>query len=108
MRGMSGKWKAMWHSSPFPKYGSTSGGHWLASARKSRLPCRRSISARSSLRIACVSGRFSQIEPEAHHALDGADDRRAVVVEVRLVAEETMPVVLLRALLPRPVARLGI
>ena len=36
MRGMSGKWNAMWHSSPSPKYGRTSVGHWFASARKMR------------------------------------------------------------------------
>jgi hypothetical protein len=32
MRGISGKWNAMWHSSPSPKYGRTSSGHMLASA----------------------------------------------------------------------------
>ncbi len=37
MRGISGKWNAMWHSSPSPKYGRTSLGHWFASARITRL-----------------------------------------------------------------------
>ncbi len=32
MRGMTGKWNAIWHSSPSPKYSTTSAGHWLASA----------------------------------------------------------------------------
>jgi len=36
-RGMRGKWKAMWHSSPSPKYGRTSTGNWLASAKIMRL-----------------------------------------------------------------------
>jgi hypothetical protein len=27
IRGISGKWNAMWHSSPSPKYGRTSAGH---------------------------------------------------------------------------------
>ena len=36
IRGMSGKWNAMWHSSPSPKYGLTSAGHWFASARSTR------------------------------------------------------------------------
>ena len=35
-RGISGKWKFMWHSSPSPKYAAASSGHWLASARISR------------------------------------------------------------------------
>ena len=36
MRGITGKWKAMWHSSPSPKYATTSSGHWFASARSTR------------------------------------------------------------------------
>ncbi|MNN68381.1 hypothetical protein D3C81_1840870 [compost metagenome] len=38
MRGINGKWKAMWHSSPSPspKYGRVSSGHWLASASSMR------------------------------------------------------------------------
>ncbi|GAA3414784.1 hypothetical protein GCM10018952_36690 [Streptosporangium vulgare] len=40
MRGMSGKWKAMWHSSPptegSPKYSTTSSGQPLASASSTR------------------------------------------------------------------------
>ena len=36
IRGISGKWKAMWHSSPAPKYSCTSSGHWLASASSMR------------------------------------------------------------------------
>ena len=36
MRGISGKWNAMWHSSPLPKYSLVSSGHWLASASSMR------------------------------------------------------------------------
>ena len=35
IRGISGKWYAMWHSSPSPKYSRTSSGHWFASASSS-------------------------------------------------------------------------
>ena len=35
-RGISGKWNAMWHSSPSPKYSRASSGHWFASARSMR------------------------------------------------------------------------
>ena len=38
-RGISGKWKAIWHSSPLtasPKYSTTSCGHWLASHSRTR------------------------------------------------------------------------
>ena len=36
IRGMTGKWKAMWHSSPSPKYATASSGHWFASASSIR------------------------------------------------------------------------
>ena len=40
IRGITGKWKAMWHSSPptekSPKYSTTSSGHWLASHSSTR------------------------------------------------------------------------
>ena len=36
IRGISGKWKFMWHSSPSPKYAAASSGHWLASASSMR------------------------------------------------------------------------
>ena len=39
MRGMTGKWNAIWHSSPSsgsPKYSTTSAGHWLASHSSTR------------------------------------------------------------------------
>ena len=36
IRGISGKWNAMWHSSPSPKYATASSGHWFASASSIR------------------------------------------------------------------------
>ncbi len=36
MRGINGKWNAMWHSSPSPKYACTSEGHLFASASDAR------------------------------------------------------------------------
>ena len=50
----------------------------------------------------------AQVQPEAHHPQDGAHHRRVVVVQIGLVAEEPMPVVLLRGLVPGPVAGLGV
>ena len=67
MRGISGKWNAMWHSSPpvsgSPKYSTTSAGHWLASASSTLPGNSSSITLRQCLRKACVSGRFSQLVP---------------------------------------------
>ncbi|MCY1530191.1 hypothetical protein D9M68_653690 [compost metagenome] len=63
MRGMSGKWYAMWHSSPSPKYSRTSSGHMLASASRKRFLYCASMAARSFLITACVSGRFSLLVP---------------------------------------------
>ncbi len=54
----------MWNSSPSPKYGRTSSGHWLASASRMRSPPYSwSITRRTSFRMAWVSGRFSQLVP---------------------------------------------
>ncbi len=36
IRGITGKWNAIWHSSPSPKYSTTSCGHWFASASSTR------------------------------------------------------------------------
>ena len=48
------------------------------------------------------------IEPEAHDVEHGLLHGRGVVVEVRLVAEEPVPVVLLGHRIPRPVRLLGV
>ena len=63
MRGMTGKWKAMWHSSPSPKYDTTSAGHWLASARSTAPGNSSSTVLRMRRRYSWVSRRFSQFVP---------------------------------------------
>ena len=99
----------MWHSSPSPKYGKTSSGHWLASARKEAV-----LVARVHLRAHLLEDlvRLGQVlvvgtlalykvgngvqpqavypgvEPEAHHAHDRLEHLRVVVVEVGLVEKK--------------------
>ena len=48
------------------------------------------------------------VEPEAHGVQHGRLDRRVVVVQIRLVAEEPVPVVRLRVRVPRPVGLLRV
>ena len=48
------------------------------------------------------------VQPEPHDARDGALHVRIVEVQVGLVAEEAVPVVLLRNRIERPVRRLGV
>jgi hypothetical protein len=50
----------------------------------------------------------AEVEPEAHDPQHRPHNLRVVVVQVGLVAEEPMPVVLLRFLVPGPVAGLGV
>ena len=50
----------------------------------------------------------AQIEPEVQHRQHLADDRRVVVVEIRLMMKKPVPVVRLRDRIPRPVRALGI
>ena len=128
-RGISGKWKAMWHSSPSPKYAAASSGHWFASASSMRSSKRASTCARSSFRNSCVSGRFSQIVPsrsiQVRHrveaqpvdaqlepVVDGAQHLPphlgVVEVEVGLVRVEAVPVVRPGDRVPRPVRRLEV
>jgi hypothetical protein len=57
-RGISGKWKAIWHSSPWPKWAMASSGRWFASARIRRAAYLPSTCFRNSFRKACVSGRI--------------------------------------------------
>ena len=101
----------MWHSSPSPKYSTTSAGHWLASASSTRSGYLESTSARTRLRASWVSGRFSplvlalmqvghgvepeavhpEVEPEAQHFEHRLLDLGIVVVRIRLVGEEAVP-----------------
>ena len=80
MRGISGKWNAMWHSSPpvvgSPKYSTTSAGHWLASASSTRPGNSSSITLRQCFRKACVSGRFSQLVPSRSNRYGTASSRK--------------------------------
>ena len=75
-RGISGKWKHMWHSSPSPKYDDRSSGHWFASARKMRSGNSASSAARSTLITPCVSGRFSLLVPSRSHRYGTASSRK--------------------------------
>ena len=129
IRGMSGKWKAMWHSSPSPKYGLTSAGHWFASASSTRSGCRASISARMRLSTACVSSRLAHGVPSRSIRYGTAssrmpstprssqkcmtrnhrvENRGIVEVQVRLMVEEPVPVVRAGGLVPGPVRFLGV
>ena len=76
MRGITGKWKAMWHSSPSPKYSTTSAGHWFASASSTRSGYLESISARTRLRYSCDSGRFSPFVPSRSYRYGTASSRK--------------------------------
>ncbi len=62
-RGITGKWKFMWHSSPSPKYAAASSGHWFASASSIRSGYLASMCLRNRFRTSWVSGRFSQFVP---------------------------------------------
>ena len=66
-RGITGKWNAIWHSSPSgsPKYSTTSAGHWLASQSSTRSGYCASTSLRTRLRNSWVAGRFSQLVPSS-------------------------------------------
>ncbi len=50
----------------------------------------------------------AEIEPMLHDANDGVHDGRVVVIQVRLVREEAVPIVLVRDGIPRPVRLLGV
>ena len=133
MRGISGKWNAMWHSSPpvsgSPKYSTTSAGHRFASASITRpgilvvdhLADPLEVGVRlgqvravGALPLEQVGHRVqpeavdAEVEPEPddveHRLLHG----RVVVVEVRLVGEEPVPVELLPHRVEGPVRRLGV
>jgi hypothetical protein len=75
----------MWHSSPSPKYAF--------------------VEVRHSVQAEAVE---TEVEPEAQHVEHVPLHFRVVVVQVRLVREETVPVVLPAHRVPRPVRRLGV
>ena len=129
MRGISGKWNAMWHSSPSPKYGRTSAGHWFASASSMRSGYLASSAARMRFSTTCVSSRFSQFVPSRSirygtassrrpstprssqnpiTLITASSTRRVVEVQVGLMVEEPVPVIRLGRVVPAPVRRLGV
>ncbi len=115
MRGMSGKWNAMWHSSPSPKYGAHVGRPLVRLGEQHAVGIRaRRARARICLRIVVrlvevLADRAfaldqvgngvepqavdAAIEPEPHHLDHRLEHRRVVEVQVRLVVEEPVPVV---------------
>ncbi len=128
-RGMSGKWNAMWHSSPSPKYARTSDGHWLASASSMRPGCRLSSSRRMVFRIGVRLRQVRALRAFAldeirhgvePHAVDPMSSQkrmtrstafvtmRVVEVQIRLMVEEPVPEVLAGDRIPRPVRSLGV
>ncbi len=74
-RGIRGKWKFIWHSSPSPKYLMASSGHWLASASSIRPGQWVSTCLRKSRRNWCVSGKFSQLVPSRSNRYGMASSR---------------------------------
>ena len=50
----------------------------------------------------------AKVEPELHHVPDFFANGRVVEVEIRLVAEEPVPVIRLRDWIPGPVRELGV
>ena len=129
IRGMTGKWNAMWHSSPSPKYSTESSGHWFASAssirsREALVDVRAQlleervglgqVLAVRALALVQVRDRVeaqpvdAHLEPEVHRLHDRVADLRVLEVEVGLVGVEAVPVVLLGDRIPRPVRGLEV
>ena len=128
-RGMSGKWNAMWHSSPSPKYSAASSGHWLASARSIRLGKRGvDVGAQRAQELVglgqvLAAGALALVEvghgvqpqpvhPHPEPVVDLGEQRPAhlgvVEVEVGLVGVEAVPVVLPGDRVPGPVRGLEV
>ena len=114
IRGMTGKWKAMWHSSPSPKYSTTSSGHWFASASSTRSGYSRVdlrphalqervrlgqvLAVRALALVEVGHGVEAEaVEPEVEPEAEDVEHRLlhlgVVVVQVGLVGEEAVPVV---------------
>ena len=129
-RGITGKWKAIWHSSPSaPKYSTTSAGPLVGLAEQDPVgvlrvdlladPLEELVGAREVLAVGAllleqVGHRVepeavdAEVEPELQRLDDGVLDPRVLEVEVGLVAEEAVPEVLLAHRVERPVGRLGV
>ena len=130
MRGITGKWNAMWHSSRVRR-STRARRSATGSPRRGRCGSgtRRRAWRAAPCRMPCVSGRFSQFVPSRSTRYGMASSRSpstpmrsqkrmtlsdrlehvgVVEVEVGLVAEEAVPVELLRLRIPRPVRLLGV
>jgi len=121
---MSGKLKHMWHSSPSPKYSVTTprplvdlreheparvgGVHLRPDPAKQLVGCGQ-VLARGPSALYRYGTRVepepveAEIEPEPDDTEHRIDDLGVVVVQVRLLMEETVPVVLLAPLVEGPV-----
>ena len=129
MRGMTGKWNAMWHSSdvaeirphvarPLVRFGEKDPVRELRVERGAKLAqhvvrLRKILAVRALALDEIRNGVESQpvdahAQPEAHDVDDRLEHVGIVEVEVGLVAEEAMPVELLRLRIPRPVRALGV
>ena len=129
MRGISGKWNAMWHSSPSPKYVAHVGRPLVRLGEQHPVlvrgvelaphPLQHGVRLRQVLVVralahAQVRHRVepqrvdAEVEPELHHVDHRVDDRRVVVIEIGLVREEAVPVVLPGDRIVGPVRFLGV
>ncbi len=123
IRGISGKWKAMWNSSPLPKYGANVRRPLIGFGQKHLAGIFR---VQTAAKLANDGVRFRQVfavgsvaldqighgveteaidadvEPEFHHPPHGFEDCGVVIVQVRLMAEEAVPIVGLSRPDPRP------
>ena len=129
IRGMSGKWNAMWHSSPSPKYGLHVGRPLVRLGEQHAVAMPRVHRGADVLEdrvrlLEVLAGRAfaldqvrhrvephavdAAIEPEAHDSDHRLEHRRVVEVQIGLVVEEAMPVVGAGGLVPRPVRLLGV
>ena len=119
----------MWNSSPSPKYG-TQIGRPLVGFGQQHLAGELLVEFGAQfLQDAWVSGRFSHevpsrstrygtasrrkpstpmLQPELHHLPHFFAHSRIVVVQIGLMAEEAMPVIVLRNRVPCPVRQFGI
>ena len=88
MRGMTGKWKAMWHSSPSPKYSTTSSGHWLASASSTRSGYSSSMVARTLLEELVRLGQVLAVGALALEEVGHGVEAEAVEPEVQPEAQD--------------------